>query len=84
MSLKTKLNRGSFALKKNVKKVTEQELFLLVFDSVSADFTQYVGSMKVGAALGDLQLFDGSSRNTIYRQIIGVKTESNGRLVFLH
>ncbi|KAG1054811.1 hypothetical protein G6F43_003196 [Rhizopus delemar] len=78
LSLKTKLNRGSFVLKKNVKKVTEQELFLLVFDSVSADFTQYVGSMKVGAALGDLQLFDGSSRNTIYRQIIGVKTESNG------
>ncbi|KAG1472650.1 hypothetical protein G6F56_001412 [Rhizopus delemar] len=69
LAVKTNLQRGSFTLKKK-----EQELLSLVFDSVSADFTQYVESVKVGAALGDLQLFDGSQK-TIYPQLVGVKTE---------
>ncbi|KAG1472355.1 hypothetical protein G6F56_001588 [Rhizopus delemar] len=75
--LKTNLNRGSFTLKKNVKKKTEQELLSLVFNAVSLDVTQYVESIKIGAALGDLQLFDGSAQNTIYRQLVGVKTHND-------
>ncbi|KAI9251543.1 hypothetical protein BY458DRAFT_17568 [Sporodiniella umbellata] len=75
--LKTKLNRGSFTLKKNVKKKTEQDLLSLVFNAVSLDTTQYLESIKIGAALGDLQLFDGSVQNTIYRQLIGVKTKND-------
>ncbi|KAG0748282.1 hypothetical protein G6F57_007048 [Rhizopus arrhizus] len=78
--IKTKLNRGSFTLKKNVKKRTEQELLSLVFNAVSLDVTQYVESIKVAAALGDLQLFDGSSQNTTYRQLIGAKTKGNRNL----
>jgi vacuolar protein sorting-associated protein 13A/C len=52
-------------------------LLSLVFNAVSLDVTQYVESIKVAAALGDLQLFDGSSQNTTYRQLIGAKTKGN-------
>ncbi|KAL9556691.1 hypothetical protein MBANPS3_001742 [Mucor bainieri] len=75
--IKTKLNRGSFTLKQNVKKPTELELLSIVFDAVSIDVTQYLESMKVAAALGDLQLFDGSTKDTIYHQLIGVKKKNN-------
>lgn len=75
--MKTKLNRGSFTLKQNVKKPTETDLLSVVFDAVSVDVTQYVESMKFAAALGDLQLYDGSTKNTIYHQLIGVKNGKN-------
>ncbi|CAO3621876.1 unnamed protein product [Mucor fragilis] len=76
-SIKTKLNRGSFTLKQDVKKPTELDLLSIVFDAVSIDVTQYRESMKVAAALGDLQLFDGSTKDTIYHQLIGVKKKNN-------
>ncbi|CAO0798122.1 unnamed protein product [Mucor circinelloides] len=75
--IKTKLNRGSFTLKQDVKKPTELDLLSIVFDAVSIDVTQYLESMKVAAALGDLQLFDGSTKGTIYHQLIGVKKKNN-------
>ncbi|CEP17102.1 hypothetical protein [Parasitella parasitica] len=75
--IKAKLNRGSFTLRQDVKKPTELELLTLVFDAVSIDVTQYLESMRVGAALGDLQLFDGSTKGTIYHQLIGVKKNNN-------
>ncbi|KAI7898920.1 uncharacterized protein BX663DRAFT_555462 [Cokeromyces recurvatus] len=76
-SLKTNLNRGSFTLKQNIRKPTEIELLSLVFDEVSIDVTQYVESMKIAATLGDLQLFDGATKDTIYHQLIGVKNKIN-------
>ncbi|OAD04505.1 hypothetical protein MUCCIDRAFT_141025 [Mucor lusitanicus CBS 277.49] len=76
-AIKTKLNRGSFTLKQDVKKPTELDLLSIVFDAVSIDVTQYLESMKVAAALGDLQLFDGSTKDTIYHQLIGVKKKNN-------
>ncbi|KAI8639786.1 hypothetical protein BD408DRAFT_476983 [Parasitella parasitica] len=75
--INTKLNRGSFTLRQDVKKPTELELLSIVFDSVSIDVTQYLESMKVAAALGDLQLFDGSTKDTIYHQLIGVKKNNS-------
>lgn len=60
-----------------MKKLAETDLLSVVFDAVSVDVTQYVESMKVAAALGDLQLFDGSTKNTIYHQLIGVKNGNN-------
>lgn len=71
------MNRGSFTLKQDVKKSTELDLLSIVFDAVSIDVTQYLESMKVAAALGDLQLFDGSTKDTIYHQLIGVKKKNN-------
>ncbi|KAG2213335.1 hypothetical protein INT46_007194 [Mucor plumbeus] len=73
----TKLNRGSFTLRQNAKKPTELDLLSIVFDAVSIDITQYLESMKIAAALGDLQLFDGSTKDTIYHQLIGVKKKNN-------
>ncbi|KAI9475459.1 MAG: hypothetical protein EXX96DRAFT_266961 [Benjaminiella poitrasii] len=75
-ALRTNLNRGSFTLKQDVKKSTEIELLSLVFEAVSVDVTQYVESMKVAAALGDLQLFDGATKGTLYPQLIGVKSSN--------
>ncbi|KAI9279983.1 hypothetical protein BY458DRAFT_470198 [Sporodiniella umbellata] len=69
LSVNTKLNRGSFTLNTKGK-----ELFSLVFDKVSAEMTQYVESLKVSAALGDFQLFDGN-QETIYSQLVGVKKD---------
>jgi vacuolar protein sorting-associated protein 13A/C len=65
-------------LRQDVKKRTELELISIIFDAVSVDVTQYVESTKVAAALGDLQLFDGATKGTIYRQLIGVKKKNNG------
>lgn len=76
-AVSTKLNRGSFTLKQDVKKQAEVDLLSVVFEDVSVGVTQYVESMKVEAALGDLQLFDGSTKDTIYHQLIGVKRGSN-------
>ncbi|KAI8075646.1 hypothetical protein BDF21DRAFT_495147 [Thamnidium elegans] len=76
-ALSTKLNRGSFTLKQDVKKPTELDLLSVVFEDVSVGVTQYVESMKISAALGDLQLFDGSTKDTIYHQLIGVKKGNN-------
>lgn len=81
--MKTKLNRGSFTLKQDVKKKTAIDLLSVVFEAVSVDVTQYVESMKVAGALGDLQLFDGSTKGTIYHQLIGVKKGNNRKYVAL-
>ena len=64
-------------MKQDVKKNSETDLVQVVFDAVSVDVTQYVESMKVNAALGDLQLFDGSTKGTIYHQLVGVKKGNN-------
>ncbi|RCI01716.1 hypothetical protein CU098_002960, partial [Rhizopus stolonifer] len=77
-ALKTKLNRGSFTLKQNVKKPDETNLVSVVFDTVTVNVIQYmVDSMKIDAALGDLQLFDGATKDTMYPQLIGVKKKNN-------
>ncbi|KAI8968041.1 hypothetical protein BDF20DRAFT_917267 [Mycotypha africana] len=71
-ALKAKLKRGSFTLTHNVKEKTETELIGLVFDVVSLDVVQYVKSMKVAATLGDLKMYDGATKGTLYPQLIGV------------
>lgn len=76
-SLSTTLNRGSFTLKQDVKKPTQLDLLSVVFEDVEVGVTQYVESMKITAALGDLQLYDGSTKDTIYHQLIGVKKGKN-------
>ncbi|KAI8978652.1 hypothetical protein BDB01DRAFT_799548 [Pilobolus umbonatus] len=72
-SIKTQLKKGSFNLIQNAKKKNQLDLLNVVFDLVSIDVTQYVESMKVMAALGDLQVYDGSTKGTLYPQFIGVK-----------
>lgn len=66
-------------MKQNVKEASETDLISIVFDAVSVDVTQYLQAMKVEAALGDLQLFDGATKDTIYYQLIGVRKKKNNQ-----
>jgi vacuolar protein sorting-associated protein 13A/C len=50
-----------------------------VFEVVTIDVTKYIESMKIGAALGDLQLYDGATKGTLYHQLIGVKQENDSQ-----
>lgn len=68
-----KLKRGSFALRKSPHSNVKEDLATLVFDTVTCDIIQYIESLKVSAALGDLRLYDGSTKGTLYRKMIGVK-----------
>ncbi|KAG0185188.1 hypothetical protein DFQ28_009826 [Apophysomyces sp. BC1034] len=77
-TLSTKLNKGSFSLWQQPHSDKPHELASIVFDTVAIDVTQYIESMKASASLGDLQLYDGSTANTLYPQLIGVKKPKNG------
>ncbi|KAF7728851.1 hypothetical protein EC973_005477 [Apophysomyces ossiformis] len=80
-NLSVKLNKGSFTIRQQPHSVQPRELASIVFDNVSMEVTQYVESMKASASLGDLRLFDGSTENTLYPQLIGVKQETNASLM---
>ncbi|KAI8333584.1 hypothetical protein BC941DRAFT_504565 [Chlamydoabsidia padenii] len=73
--LNIKLNRGSFGLVRYPHS-TKQQIFSMVFDKVGIETIKYIGSMKVSSQLGDLQLYDGCTNNTLYPQLIGVKREN--------
>ncbi|KAI8363865.1 hypothetical protein EDC96DRAFT_608831 [Choanephora cucurbitarum] len=75
--LKTELKRGSFTLKQDIKKKEQTDLVSIVFDAVNVNLVQYIESLKIGAALGDFQLFDGATKGTIYPQLIGVKKRNS-------
>jgi len=70
-----KLKRGSFALRKSPHSNIQQDLVTLVFDTVTCDIIQYIESLKLSAALGDLRLYDGSTKGTLYQKMIGVKNK---------
>ncbi|CAO3579446.1 unnamed protein product [Absidia cylindrospora] len=78
--LNTKLNRGSIQLIQNPHS-TKHQIASIVLDTVGIQAIQYADSMKISTTLGDLQLFDGSTKDTLYPQLIGVKKDSaNGTL----
>lgn len=70
--LNTKLKRGSFGLVQHPH-TTKQQISSIVFDSVGVEVVKYVESMKISTQLGDLQLYDGITENTLYPQLMGVK-----------
>ncbi|KAI9031000.1 hypothetical protein CLU79DRAFT_842748 [Phycomyces nitens] len=73
LCLRTTLNKGSFTLKREPHAKNPVELVSLVFDTVMLGAIQYVDSFKVTAALGDLILYDGATKNSQYPKLIGVK-----------
>ncbi|SAL98237.1 hypothetical protein [Absidia glauca] len=73
--LNTKLKRGSFGLVQHPHG-SKQQISSIVFDTVGVEVIKYVESMKISAQLGDLQLYDGITENTIYPQLIGVKKDN--------
>ncbi|KAI9493351.1 hypothetical protein BDB00DRAFT_946102 [Zychaea mexicana] len=76
LSLRTTLNTGSFTIKRNPHAGQPAEVISLIFDTVILGAIQYVDSFKASAALGDLRLYDGVTRNTQYRQLIGAKEKA--------
>jgi vacuolar protein sorting-associated protein 13A/C len=70
-----KLKRGSFSLRKSPHSNVKKDLVTLVFDTVTCDIIQYLESLKISAALGDLRLYDGSTKGTLYQKMIGVKNK---------
>ncbi|KAI9315667.1 hypothetical protein BX666DRAFT_1957951, partial [Dichotomocladium elegans] len=74
--LRTTLNTGSFTVKRDPHSEKPVDVVSLVFDTVLLGATQYVESFKVTAALGDLRLYDGVTKNTQYRQLIGAKQKA--------
>lgn len=74
LSLRTKLKKGSFSLKKSPHE-RNLEILSLIFDTVTTDLIQYPDGMKLTAALGDLSLYDRTTPNTLFPQLIRVKEE---------
>ncbi|KIR43636.1 vacuolar protein sorting-associated protein vps13 [Cryptococcus deuterogattii 99/473] len=67
-----KLNKGSFSLRTDPHGKC-MDVMALVFDSFSADATQFTDSMTGKLALGGFRVYDGTTPDTLYPQIVRVK-----------
>lgn len=73
-----KLNKGSFSLRVDPHgKATD--IIALVFDSFSADAVQLTESVSGRLALGGFRVYDGTSPDSLYPQIVRVKELEKGR-----
>lgn len=66
------LNKGSFSLRTDPHGVN-RDIIALVFDSFSADAVQLTDSMSGKIALGGFRVYDGTTTDTLYPQIVRVK-----------
>jgi vacuolar protein sorting-associated protein 13A/C len=67
-----KLNKGSFSLRVDPHG-KNTDIIALVFDSFSADAVQLTESMSGKLALGGFRVFDGTTPDSLYPQIVRVK-----------
>jgi vacuolar protein sorting-associated protein 13A/C len=72
-----KLNRGSLALKSDPHG-KNKEVTSLVFDIFHANFVQRPANFEASISLNNFKVFDGATENTLYSQIVHVKTEQDG------
>jgi vacuolar protein sorting-associated protein 13A/C len=72
MRLTTKLQTGSFALKDHSRGTN---ILALVFDSLQADVVQRVDNLEAALSLGGLRVYDGTTPNSLYPQIVRVKDD---------
>ncbi|WRT64162.1 uncharacterized protein IL334_001091 [Kwoniella shivajii] len=70
--LSAKLNKGSFSLRTEPHG-KNNDIIALVFDSFSADAIQLTDSMKGKIALGGFRVYDGTTADSLYPQIVRVK-----------
>lgn len=77
MRVNATLNKGSFSLRTDPHVFTK-DVTALVFDSFSADMTQLTDSLRAKVALGGFRVYDGTSPNSIYPQIVRVKDIDGG------
>lgn len=74
-----KLNKGSFSLKTDPHDKGE-EVISIVFNIFQADLIQRPDNFETSISLGGFGVFDGTTKNSLYPQIVQVKetlTESN-------
>lgn len=78
-----KLNKGIFGLVTGPPGHSE-EVVSVVFDVFQANVIQRTDNLEASVSLGDFGVFDGTTKNTLYHQIVQVKevssSESNGRV----
>jgi vacuolar protein sorting-associated protein 13A/C len=67
-----KLNRGSFALKTDPHGKAE-DVISIVFDLFQATFVQRPDNFEAAVSLGGFSVFDGTTKDTLYPQIVQVK-----------
>jgi len=67
-----KLNKGSFSLRVDPHG-ENKDIIALVFDSFSADAVQLTDSVSGKLALGGFRVYDGTTSNSLYPQIVRVK-----------
>lgn len=72
MRVNATLNKGSFSLRTDPHG-SNLDVTALVFDSFSADVVQLTDSMKAKMALGGFRVYDGTTPNSLYPQIVRVK-----------
>lgn len=72
MRVTATLNKGSFSLRTDPHG-SNLDVTALVFDSFSANFIQLTDSMKARMALGGFRVYDGTTPNSLYPQIVRVK-----------
>lgn len=66
------LNKGSFSLRTDPHGANN-DIIALVFDSFSADAVQLTDSVSGKIALGGFRVYDGTTSDTLYPQIVRVK-----------
>ncbi len=71
-----KLNQGSFALKRGTRE-EQKELISLFFDGFRADFLQRPDNFDASLSLRDFRVFDGTTPDNLYNQIVHVKGASD-------
>ncbi|KAK9474293.1 uncharacterized protein V1510DRAFT_428530 [Dipodascopsis tothii] len=75
LSLQISLKMGSFALKRDPHG-TAQEILNLVFDTYTMEFLQRPDSFFVALSLQELKVHDGTTKGTLYPDIVRVKTKA--------
>jgi vacuolar protein sorting-associated protein 13A/C len=73
--LQAELKRGSFALKTDPHGSAE-EIVSVVFDEFQATAIQRRDNLEVSTSLGGFSVFDGTTRDTLFPQIVRVKQDS--------
>lgn len=77
MRVAAKLEKGSLALMTDPHGKAE-EVISVVFDAFQANFIQRQDNFELTTALGGLRVFDGTTKDTLYPQIVHVKSDESG------
>lgn len=73
--VQTQLKRGSFALKTDPHGIAK-EIISVIFDEFQAIAIQRRDNLEVTTSLGGFSVFDGTTRDTLFPQIVHVKQDS--------